>query len=948
MRTDNEGFDIPVIDYSLCDDCGRCFSSCPEVNPFERKERYNKRGECFAVMAEDYVRRVSSSGGAFSIISNWFFEKNGIVYGAAFDENYLAVHHIRITDSNEMYMLRGSKYIQSDNGDIYKHVKKDLDDNKYVLYTGVPCQIMGLYFFLGRDYPNLYTADLICHGANSKKSYSKYLEHICDGRSISKVEFRNKERYGWKANVHIEFVDGTEYWEDPDKSKSPFYLAFLKGISIRRSCYECAYTQIERCGDFTIGDFWKIGKLNKELSDKKGTSLVLVNNKKAMDIMPDLKMSAKKWEKIYSDYYFYNHYNGCLIRPTKEHPGRAAFWGDLEKTSYDAALSNALKAPVRYDVGLYGIDFKDNGSVMAAYSLARCLEKRRMRTIILLSEEGYYEESSNLFIRDYLTFSRRRKVEELHEVNKFCNNIITTDKNTYYEKMTFVDGGKGVALYDDEWCPAILLCDLKEWESLVDHSKMVGNEEIKTSIISEKRYYNDALSLVNATSCSDGVVVNSLCGFLIALIFKTSKIIACLKHDEKIRAEKVIKRLSIKNIVFGSDFDEIDLANAAEVDYSYMDTELKKWREESIRKLLVALRSRNIKRITPYDVGIVGYWWSENYGSVATYYAVYKTIKKLGYIPVLLDNRDKKAQKSFARSFMNYYCHVISRENHMEYNALCHAFLIGSDQVWSPGSIAAYDKFFFLDFVVDKNRLAFASSFGENINICKEQKLEVKKLLNKFDAVSVREKSARDILNEEFEIRSQWIADPVFTLDRSEWELLSNNSMISVKDVLGNNKKYIFSYILDPTPEKRSIIQYISEIKHMPVINIVHAKESDRKANIQKLNLPYSLEDVNEEEWLYFLNRSEYIITDSYHGTCFSIIFNKQFLNCTTKSWGWTRYDSLINLFGIEDCFAESIDDLIENDTLLNSSIDYSLVDETIKLQRALSVSWLKQELQKC
>lgn len=164
MKTDNEGFWYPDIDKDKCVNCNLCEKVCPIVNPVQRNESLKLS---YAVQnKDDAVRLSSSSGGMFHLLAESIIKQDGVVYGAGFDKDF-SVKHIRINKIEEIQLLQGSKYLQSDIGNIYKQVKKDLKENKQVLFTGTPCQVEGLKSFLGREENNLLTMDFICHGVPS-------------------------------------------------------------------------------------------------------------------------------------------------------------------------------------------------------------------------------------------------------------------------------------------------------------------------------------------------------------------------------------------------------------------------------------------------------------------------------------------------------------------------------------------------------------------------------------------------------------------------------------------------------------------------------------------------------------------------------------------------------------------------------------------------------------
>lgn len=146
---------------------------------------------------EDQIME-SALGGAADIATQVIPEQKGIIYGAAYAEK-LKVKHIEVSNDKTRKKLQSSKYVQSDLKDCYSKAKAQLEKGNKVLFTGTPCQIAGLYSFLGKDDPNLYTIDLICHGVPSPKFFEKYLEYQSKkiGEDIIYYNFRSKEKRGW-------------------------------------------------------------------------------------------------------------------------------------------------------------------------------------------------------------------------------------------------------------------------------------------------------------------------------------------------------------------------------------------------------------------------------------------------------------------------------------------------------------------------------------------------------------------------------------------------------------------------------------------------------------------------------------------------------------------------------------------------------------------------------
>lgn len=285
MFKDNEGFLYANIDNKKCINCGLCDRICPILNEYNG----NDKGKAYAcINKEENIRLNSSSGGIFSLIAKNILDKNGVVFGASFNEDF-SVSHIEVTNKNELEKLRGSKYLQSTIGNTYKSVKKHLKQGRLVLFTGTPCQISGLKAYLQRDYDNLILQDIICHGVPSPDVWQKYLKFRQKKTmsTMQKIFFRNKQ-YGWKKfSLLLDFADGTEYV--CPVLDDVYMISFLSNLTLRPSCYDCHSKSLERESDITLADFWGIDSICSELNDDKGVSLVFVNSPKGEKIFEEIK-----------------------------------------------------------------------------------------------------------------------------------------------------------------------------------------------------------------------------------------------------------------------------------------------------------------------------------------------------------------------------------------------------------------------------------------------------------------------------------------------------------------------------------------------------------------------------------------------------------------------------------------------------------------------------------
>lgn len=283
--TDEDSFLQPVVDVDLCVECHQCERSCPEVQGLYH---YNE-GKVDVYAGWNVTdRQKSSSGGAFSSIARYVLGRGGVVYGTCLDEN-LDCNHIGIDDVNDLDKLRGSKYLQSSIGLTFKALKKKLLEGRLVLFCGTPCQVSGLKSFLGKEYENLVTMDLVCHGVPSNALFKEYIVKLesrlglGEEEKIANYEFRRRNGWGESPSIST-----TKHHFRRLRGLDQLYMsAFNKAATFRESCYQCHYSKATRVGDFTVGDFWGLGHQGVpfKYDMTKGVSLLMVNTRKGRDIM---------------------------------------------------------------------------------------------------------------------------------------------------------------------------------------------------------------------------------------------------------------------------------------------------------------------------------------------------------------------------------------------------------------------------------------------------------------------------------------------------------------------------------------------------------------------------------------------------------------------------------------------------------------------------------------
>lgn len=343
MEKDEEGFTYPKIDKTLCINCNLCDKVCP----IQEKKKEKSRVSIGYIVnnKDDKIRMQSTSGGAFSAISDYIITQGGIVYGACFDDDF-NVLHIGVKNKEEIYRLRGSKYVQSDLRETFKEIKKHLEEEKMVCFSGTPCQVEGLRNYLRKDYENLITVDVVCRAVPSPKLYKKYLKYIqkekLDNEKITKVSFRDKEKYGYKYSTMTIKGEKKEYRNGIETDT--YLRAFFNNISDRPSCYSCQFRTIDRKSDFTIWDCFITENFEKSMDDNLGTTRVVIHTKKGEKVFNSIKdqfiYKQIEVEKLISDMKE-------LKYDVEENKIRKQFFEDIDKISTEELFNKYFPDTLR-------------------------------------------------------------------------------------------------------------------------------------------------------------------------------------------------------------------------------------------------------------------------------------------------------------------------------------------------------------------------------------------------------------------------------------------------------------------------------------------------------------------------------------------------------------------------------------------------------------------------
>lgn len=386
MTRDAEGFAYPKINPELCIKCGRCDVTCPALN-FQTKTIEDFPPTFVATYQNDKILRHSSSGGVFSALSEIILASGGVVFGAGFDKNWHVLHTSART-FDELENLRGSKYVQSRIGDIYRQVKDALKSQK-VLFSGVPCQCAGLKHFLGGDHENLLTVEIICHGVPSPKLWENYIGEIGYAHEVKHVNFRSK-RNGWGSNMDINFSDRGYIMEA--NFKNLYGKLFLRNLSLRPSCSSCKFKFPNGKSDLTIGDAWGIKDFAPKMFDARGVSVVFIHTDKGKEFFE--KANLKTQQVRFSDAM---NKNRRLISPSAADSRRKNFFADLAKN--DDWLAVMQKYHAQEDEEILKDTSKRNGAAFGKniQVLAAQVRKKFEKNILIVGEvpENFEQQFQN-------------------------------------------------------------------------------------------------------------------------------------------------------------------------------------------------------------------------------------------------------------------------------------------------------------------------------------------------------------------------------------------------------------------------------------------------------------------------------------------------------------------------------------------------------------------------
>lgn len=362
--TDAEGFMTPLPDPSECIDCNLCEKVCPALNP----NRSSRPAEFLVGQNESSdITRQSSSGGVFYLIGKRVLDMGGVVYGAALDYNSgVTARHIRVSDIDDLHLILGSKYVQSEIAGIFGSVKKDLAEGRKVLFSGTPCQVAGLKRFLRKDYDTLLTVDVICHGVPSPEVFSRYVKEVEKRKSdecgktfrIAHFSFRDK-LHGWNSygvSYRLESSAGSDVSEKIFRGRyeDPYMKGFLNDLYLRESCHDCPVKNFSSGSDITLADAWRIETIMYSPSFDNGFSLAVPHSEAGKECLSAIGV---KWQ--HADLNFMVTNNPAAFKSATPHKKRKTFFRLInDGKSISEAVGICLPEPTFFSRIMWSISKK--------------------------------------------------------------------------------------------------------------------------------------------------------------------------------------------------------------------------------------------------------------------------------------------------------------------------------------------------------------------------------------------------------------------------------------------------------------------------------------------------------------------------------------------------------------------------------------------------------------
>ena len=350
-----------------------------------------------------------------------------------------------------------------------------------------------------------------------------------------------------------------------------------------------------------------------------------------------------------------------------------------------------------------------------------------------------------------------------------------------------------------------------------------------------------------------------------------------------------------------------------------------------------------------YDVAILGVWYGCNYGSIATYYALHCAVRDMGksvlmvHRPWIEPFNEKQMEKRHAMKFARKHYNISKAynvEEISELNGICDTFLLGSDQLWNYGVTKIFGHSYFLDFAQDdKNKVAYATSFGGDRFLAPgSYAWKALSCMRRMNYISVREEVNVNMCKKLFGVEAVHVLDPILL---GKAERLAEIAKESCRE---KKERYIAAYVLDPTPEKTESLLWLAEKLDKEIVVLLDGWPHLFKKNKEKMGLPeYTISNLTVNDWIFYIQNSDFVLTDSFHDTCMALLFEKEFYAISNPGRGASRFESLVEEFGLRDNYVHAPEEIMERE--LPRPLDYKKINGVLEEKRKSSLEWLRKAI---
>lgn len=438
MEEDNIGYFKPNISFEYCISCGLCDKACPIIT---FNDVNNEDVKMYALFANDNVRSVSSSGGAFTLLAKHVLDNNGIVFGAAWEDNF-SLAHSYISNEKELYKLQRSKYLQSKINSAYKEVEIFLLNNRLVLFVGTGCQIAALSNYLKIKHINtekLILVDLYCFCIPPQKVFKRFLTDNF-GLNVEKFDFRIKIPNIYTSHIFSYKIKNQETRTVTDLAS--FFKAYFSGMFAPHNCLKCRFQGDNRQGDISLGDFWGIENHDKALNDGKGTSMVRVNSKKGKLLIESIRQSCILLKETPLDWIRSGQGN-CKMA----NPNQSLFYALIQQgINFNKAVDMALRGK-KFDIGMACVQVYNNfGSGITNYAMYKIFKDYGKSVLIITQPYSSIISPNNksYFYKD--PFDKNdcamfyENKQQMSKLNDICDKfVVGSDQLFNYEIYKYID-----------------------------------------------------------------------------------------------------------------------------------------------------------------------------------------------------------------------------------------------------------------------------------------------------------------------------------------------------------------------------------------------------------------------------------------------------------------------------------------------------------------------------